>query len=146
MFIPFVGLMINMDYDEMLDRAFSEGEMVDSDDIRFDPPSPKVQKEGASTILVNSKKIADYVNRDMDEIVTFLQQELGTNASIDEDNNRVHLKGDFDKDDVGRSIDNFVEMFVLCEQCGSPDTFYEEQKGVEIVRCSACGASNAKAD
>ena len=74
-----------------------------------------------------------------DHVMKFLQNELGTNGHIDE-SGRARLTGEFGQRRIEAAIDEYTETFVTCPECGLPDTRLEQDQGVPLLRCEACGA------
>ncbi len=132
-----------MEYDDMLDRALEQTANLGDGGGRFSPPEPEIQEDGAFTIYKNFRATAKYMNREVPELLTFFKDELATNASLDA-SERARFKGEFDLSDLNSALDEYLDGFVLCEQCSSPDTHYEELQGVEVIRCDACGATAPK--
>jgi translation initiation factor 2 subunit 2 len=134
-----------MDYDEQLDRALSEAPDVNHGGDRFTVPDPVVRQEGNATVYENFAETHDRLARDADHLQTFLQSELGTSAQID-DKGRVRLTGEFKQRRVVEALDEYVESFVLCSECGSPDTKFVTERGAKVLKCDACGALSAIPD
>lgn len=127
----------------MLDRAMEQtAELDNSTSKRFTVPEIDITQDGSFTVFNNIKEIATYVNRNGQEITRYIQDELGTNANYTEDS--VRLKGEFSKQDITMVITKYIESYVTCDQCDSPDTKYEEISGIEMIKCTACGATNPK--
>lgn len=131
-----------MSYDEHLDRALEESPDVASHGSRFSVPEPEMRQEGNVTIYENFQETLDRLNRDLSHVRKFLQNEFGTSANID-DRGRLRLTGSFKQDRVQAAIDAYVEGFVTCNECGSPDTYLVTENGVELIQCDACGARSA---
>ncbi|MEZ3115197.1 translation initiation factor IF-2 subunit beta [Halobaculum sp. MBLA0147] len=128
-----------MDYDDMLDRAVEETPDIEESGSRFEVPDPDVRQEGNVTVVENYQSIVDTLSRDEEAVLKFLQNELGTAAHIDE-SGRARLTGGFKQRRVGDALDAYTEGFVICPECGLPDTKLVTQKGAEMLRCDACGA------
>ncbi|MFB6143662.1 MAG: translation initiation factor IF-2 subunit beta [Halorientalis sp.] len=128
-----------MDYDEQLDRAMEETPDIEGSSDRFDVPEPDVRQEGNVTVYENFQSTTKRLDRDPDHVVKFLQSELGTSGHIDE-SGRARLTGEFDADRIESALDAYVEEFVLCSECGLPDTKFERERGALMLRCEACGA------
>jgi len=134
-----------MDYDESLDRALTETPEVSDAADRFQVPDPEVRPEGNVTIYENFQATYDRLNRAQDHLLKFFQSELGTSASID-DRGRARFTGDFRQSRVADALDEYVESFVTCSECGSPDTRLVEERGATVLKCDACGALSAVPD
>ncbi len=123
----------------MLDRAMEEKEDIDDGGERFEVPEPEIQIEGKSTLLTNFQGIVDRLNREKDHVMKYLLREIGTAGHID-NNNRAQFKGDFSEDEFRTVLDAYVGEYVLCSECGRPDTRLEKEDRTLMLRCDACGA------
>ncbi|WP_225334556.1 translation initiation factor IF-2 subunit beta [Halomicrobium urmianum] len=128
-----------MDYDDMLDKALEDTPDIEGSSDRFEVPEPDVRQEGNTTVYENFQDLVDRLDRDEDHVMKFLQNELGTSGHIDE-SGRARLTGDFREDRIAEAVDAYTEEFVLCPECGLPDTRLEREQGAILLRCEACGA------
>jgi translation initiation factor 2 subunit 2 len=128
-----------MAYDEYLDRALEETPDIGDAAERFSLPEPDVRQEGHVTVYENFQETLDALDRDETHLMKYLQDELGTSASIDE-RGRLRLTGEFRASRIGDAIDAYADGYVLCPECGLPDTRLETESGAKILRCEACGA------
>ncbi|WP_224335772.1 translation initiation factor IF-2 subunit beta [Haloprofundus halobius] len=128
-----------MDYDEQLDKALSESPDVEGGGGRFEVPDPNVRPEGNATVFENFQTVVDALGRDEAHVLKFLQTDLGTSGHIDE-SGRARLTGNFREDRVARAVEEYTESFVLCPECGLPDTRLVEERGTKMLKCDACGA------
>jgi translation initiation factor 2 subunit 2 len=128
-----------MNYDDMLDRAVDETPDIEGSDERFDVPTPEIRQEGNATVFENFQSVCGTLGREDDHVMKFLQNELGTNGHIDE-SGRARLTGEFGQRRIEAAIDEYTETFVTCPECGLPDTRLEQDQGVPLLRCEACGA------
>jgi len=128
-----------MDYDDMLDRGLEEAPDIDAESGRFDVPDPDVRQEGNATVVENFQPICDALGRDTDHVLKVIQNHLGTSAHIDE-SGRARLTGEFRAGRIGDALDDYAEEFVICPECGLPDTTLEREQGAILLRCEACGA------
>lgn len=128
-----------MEYDDMLDRAIEETPDIDERGSRFEVPDPEVRSEGSVTVVENFQTLVDTLNREESALLKFLQDELGTAARIDE-SGRARLTGDFKRERVADAVEAYTEGYVICSECGLPDTRIIEQSGADVLKCDACGA------
>lgn len=128
-----------MEYDDMLDRAIEETPDIDERGSRFEVPDPAVRPEGNVTVVENFQELVDTLNREESALLKFLQDELGTAARIDE-SGRARLTGDFKQGRVADAVEAYTEGYVICSECGLPDTRIVEQGGTDVLKCDACGA------
>lgn len=128
-----------MDYEEQLDRALAETPDIEGSSSRFELPDPDARQEGHATVYENFQETVDRLDRDQELLLKYLQNELGTSAHIDE-RGRARFTGSFGEDRLRNAIEDFSDTFVLCSECGLPDTRIVEEQGAKVLRCEACGA------
>ena len=128
-----------MDYEDQLDRAMEQTPDIEGSSDRFDVPEPEVRQEGNMTVYENFQDTTSRLGREDDHVMKFLQDELGTSGHIDE-SGRARLTGEFRQSRIQDALDEYVEEFVLCSECGLPDTKLERERGALVLRCEACGA------
>lgn len=131
-----------MDYDEQLDRALEDKPDIAGEDVRFDVPDPDVRPEGHVTVYENYQDTVGTMGREADHFLKFLQDELGTSAQIDE-RGRARLTGEFDVRRIKAVLEEYVDTYVTCPECGLPDTKLTTERGAEVLKCDACGARSS---
>jgi translation initiation factor 2 subunit 2 len=131
-----------MDYDDMLDRGLEETPDIQGSSERFEVTDPDVRQEGNVSVFENFQQIRQDLGREEDHVMKFLQDELGTSGHIDE-SGRVRLTGEFSARRIDEALEEYADEFVLCSECGLPDTKLEKEQGAVILRCEACGARSA---
>jgi translation initiation factor 2 subunit 2 len=128
-----------MDYESSLDRAIDAlPERTGTEDSRLRVPDPAGETDGAFTRLTNLGAIADALSREPEHVHRAIQRELGTAGQFDGD--RARYNGSFTVADFDAVLENYIEEFVLCSECGLPDTRLTSEDGVDMLRCTACGA------
>ncbi len=125
-------------YDELLEKGKEETPEDLEKEERFEVPELKTRKDGSRTIVEDFDSVAEKLGRDVKVLSNFIQNELGT-AGYLEDGELV-LNGEFRRGNVQGRLENYVESRVYCPECGRPDTEIKKEKGVEIMKCQACGA------
>lgn len=128
------------DYENLLDRAYSKIKKVETSE-RFEIPQAESFVEGTRTVVGNLTQTASFLRRDLEHFVKFLSKELAT---------QIVFKGDkaiFNRklmpSQINDKIKAYVEEFVLCHQCGKPDTQLLKEKGFLFLHCLACGAKHS---
>jgi translation initiation factor 2 subunit 2 len=109
---------------------------------RFDVPGADVRQEGNVTVYENFQDTLARLGREGDHVLKFLQDELGTSAHIDE-SGRARLTGEFSQRRIEDALEEYTDEYVLCSECGLPDTRLEREQGAVLLRCEACGARSA---
>lgn len=128
-----------MEYAHALDRAFDAmPERPSSEGDRLSVPDPEGETDGAFTRLTNITDIADALSRDAEHLHRNIQRELGTNGQFN--GQRSRFNGSFTVQDFSDAIDEYVDEFVACSECGLPDTVLVKENGIDMLRCQACGA------
>ncbi|ELY58599.1 translation initiation factor IF-2 subunit beta [Natronococcus jeotgali] len=127
-----------MDYESSLGRAMDEVPDIGGDESRLEIPDPNAQKDGAFTRFTNLGDIADVLSREAEHLHRFIQRELGTSGKFD--NGRARYNGSFSEQDFSAAVDAYVDEYVLCSECGLPDTRLVRENRTPMLRCDACGA------
>ena len=131
-----------MAYEDHLDRALEAAPDLGGSTDRFSLPDPDVRQEGHATVYENFQGTLDTLGREGSHLMKYLQNELGTSATIDE-RDRLRLTGEFKRTRLREAMEVYADAYVLCPECGLPDTRLETENGAEILRCEACGARSA---
>ena len=129
------------DYEKLLQRAWERiPEDVAKATERFQTPKAEVLHEGKTTIIRNFVDIVQRINRmdHMEQFYKFILKELGTAGVID--GRRLILNSLVPEDKINEKIEDYVETYVLCSECGRPDTKLEREGRVLMLVCMACGA------
>ncbi len=126
------------DYLANLDRALKQLPEIKGSGERFVVPEPKLLTEGRTTVLENFASIADKLNREPGHIFKFLLRELGTAGKID--GSRGIFQKRITSGVITELINAYVKEYVICSECGRPDTHLMKSERILTLRCDACGA------
>ncbi len=129
------------DYEELLDRALDEIPESTKEETRFKIPKADIDVSGNRTTLKNLKSIADDLGRNPDHLMKYLLNELGTAGN--REGAKGVFQGKFRKNEVQERIENYTEEYVLCSECGRPDTEMVKEGRVKMLKCEACGARSS---
>jgi len=129
------------DYSTLLDDAYKELKPIEKSKERFEIPKIEGHLEGTKTILTNLQQIASYLRRDRDSLLKFLLKGLATSGSFKQ--NRVVLMTKIPSQKINEKIQEYANEFVICKECGKPDTELLKEKGFSFVHCLACGAKHS---
>jgi translation initiation factor 2 subunit 2 len=127
-------------YESLLKKAYEKVKVVQSISERFEIPKVQGQVAGKATIITNIKPIADYLRRDLEHLAKFLQKELASSGKIE--NERLILNTKANSQKVNEKIEMYAREFVICNECGKPDTEIIAEKGIKFKHCLACGAKS----
>ena len=125
------------EYESWLERAYGK---ISKREIksRFEVPKVNSWIQGNKTILTNLKQIANYLNRDPNHLLKYLLKELATAGEFD--GSKVTFVGKFGESILNQKIEKYVEEFVKCRECKSPDTKLLKEDRIQFLQCLACGA------
>ena len=105
---------------------------------RFELPELDVLQEGKITVLRNFIDVTDKVRRDPQHLLQFLLKELGTPGNIE--GRRAVFKAKISPQQINDKIRTYTETYVICSECGLPDTKIVREDRTLMLECEACGA------
>ncbi|KAA0065904.1 eukaryotic translation initiation factor 2 subunit beta [Cucumis melo var. makuwa] len=116
---------------------------------------PQVLREGTKkTVFVNFmdlfSDLAQIVprkggmHRQPDHVMAFLLAELGTSGSLD-GQQRLVVKGRFAPKNFEGILRRYVNEYVICIGCKSPDTILSKENRLFFLRCEKCGSGRSVA-
>lgn len=130
--------MRNMDsYEKMLQKACLELPEVTQGSERFVIDKVMGHLEGNKTVLSNLKKIAKDLDRDPEHLLKYLLRELATPGKFVGE--RVIFGTKVASTAINKKIKKYASEFVFCSECHKPETKIVEEKGIQYIRCNACG-------
>ena len=127
-------------YEKLLEKAYKEVKLVDTNSDRFDIPKVQGEVSGKNTIITNIQTIASYLRRPIEQLIKFLQKELAVAGKLE--NDRLILNSKVNSVKVNEKIALYSKEFVLCPVCKKPDTEIIIEKDVKFKHCLACGAKS----
>ena len=130
--------MADDDYLSLLDRAKESLPETTESHERFVVPEADVLQEGKITVVRNFIDISEALRRDPQHVLQFLLRELGTPGSIE--SRRAVFKAKISPTQIADRIQNYTDTFVICSECGLPDTHMLKEGRTLVLECEACGA------
>jgi translation initiation factor 2 subunit 2 len=127
-----------LNYEELLEKAYSELPDVVKEHHRFEKPEIYSIIQGKATVVQNLGEVSKAINRDPDMLAKFLLKEFGTSGT--HDGQHLVMKGQFRKEQIQERFEAFLNEYVLCGECGRPDTKIAREGRVSFLKCEACGA------
>ena len=129
--------MSEYDYEKLLEKASKElPETITSTD-RFKIENIRGHLEGNKTILTNFKKIIKDMNREPEHGLKFILKELATPGKVDGD--RIILGTKVPASKINKKIRQYAGEYVLCPDCGKPDSQLTKKDSATYLHCNACG-------
>jgi len=106
---------------------------------------PDVLREGTKkTVWANFQDICDQMHRQTEHVLNYARAELGTSASID-GNQRLVIKGRFQPKQIETVVRHYINEYVSCRTCRSPDTLLKKENRLNFIQCKACGSTRSVA-
>ncbi len=123
-----------------MDEAYSKVKVVRGTGERFEIPKIEGFFEGKKTVLTNFSQIAQHLRRSPEHLLRFILKELAVKGR--EDGDRIIITGKVSSKKIQPKIDLYAKEFVLCNECGKPDTELVRDGKNSILHCLACGAKH----
>ena len=127
-------------YEELLEKGYKEVKPMETGE-RFEIPKAKGLVEGNKTIITNFNQICSALRRDPKHIIKFLTRELAALAV--QENERLIFNRVLSSSFINQKIEEYAKEFVICRECGKPDTEIIKQGGFTFLKCLACGAKHS---
>lgn len=128
-------------YEKLLDEAYIKIKPIEGKESRFEIPKVEGHIEGKKTIITNFFQIADYIRRNPEHFQKFLLKELAASGQIEGDRLVLNIKVPSSK--INQKIEEYLKEFVLCRECGKPDTELTKEDRFAFLHCLACGAKHS---
>jgi translation initiation factor 2 subunit 2 len=128
-------------YEKLLKRIDGERSKNSAEiDSRFELPAVDVMWEGQRTYLRNFSDFPKILRRDPSKLLQYLSKEFAVPAERIGDS--AMFVGRRDPDDFTRLLKIYVNDYIMCPTCKSPDTRTEKEKRISFLICEACGAKS----
>jgi len=128
-------------YEKLLKRIDGERSKNSAEiDSRFELPAVDVMWEGQRTYLRNFSDFPKILRRDSAKLLQYLSKEFAVPAERIGDS--AMFVGRRDPDDFTRLLKIYVNEYIMCPTCKSPDTRTEKDKRISFLICEACGAKS----
>jgi len=130
-----------MNYEDMLKKGRKE--LPESVHLaeRFEVPKVRGHIQGSRTVLSNFGDIANTLRRDPKHLLKFILKELATPGDM-KGSNTVMFGSKVPASRINEKIKFYAKQFVLCPECGKPDTRILKEKNISFLKCQACGAKS----
>lgn len=146
---PWEGTDRDYKYEELLDRVFNilreNNPDLAGDRRRTVMRPPQVLREGTKkTVFVNFMDLCKTMHRQPEHVMTFLLAEMGTSGSLD-GQQRLVIKGRFAPKNFEGILRRYINEYVICNGCKSPDTILSKENRLFFLRCEQCGSARSVA-
>lgn len=146
---PWEGTDRDYTYEELLGRVFNilheNNPGLGGDRRRTVMRPPQILREGTKkTVFVNFMDLCKTMHRQPEHVMTFLLAELGTSGSLD-GQHRLVVKGRFVPKNFEGLLRKYVNEYVICNGCKSPDTIMIRENRLSFLKCEKCGSERSVA-
>lgn len=128
------------DYEKMLSKASDVLAEATVSQERLKIPKAIIMEEGKVTVVRNFMDIVEMINRDPKEVAKFLTKEFGIGMTID--GRRLIINRKISEEDFNNKMEQYMNVYVRCYECNSPDTEIIKEARVSLISCKACGAQH----
>lgn len=130
---------MGFDYEKLLEKARENLPKSRLEAERFEIPKVIGHIQGNKTIISNFLQIASAFGRDPDHLLKFVLKELAAPGELKKSGSLI-IGTKIAASRINEKIKKYAEEYVICKECGKPDTKIEEEGGYYFLRCTACGA------
>ena len=107
---------------------------------RLKIPKPILMEEGKQTIVRNFMDILDIINRNERDVAKFFMKEFGIGVNVE--GRRLIINRKVTEEEFITKLEQYLNVYVRCYECNSPDTEIVKEGRVNVIRCKACGAQH----
>ena len=126
----------NIEYEEMLKKAVQN--LPTRTETRFEIPVASVSVGKRQTIIKNFSDIVKVLRRNQTDVAKYLFKELAVPGQVR--GAELVLQAKVPTSLINQRVKEYVRDFVLCKECGKPDTALQKIDGYVFIKCEACGA------
>ena len=130
-----------MDYKKMLEETRKNLPEAVFLKERFEIPKVLGHIQGNRTIVSNFLQISSALRRDTSHLLKYVLKEIATPGEIKKSGALI-LGTKVPASRINEKIRQYANEFVLCFECGKPDTKIEKDGELTYMKCTACGAKN----
>lgn len=130
-----------MKYEDMLKKGKKELPETVSEVERFNVPKVRGHVQGNKTVVSNFVDIAKTLGRKPEHLLKYVLKELATPGDIKK--GAVIFGSKLSASKINEKITQYIEQYVLCKECGKPDTKLTKDASVYFLKCQACGAKHS---
>ncbi len=131
---------MEFDYKQMLEKARKNMPSLVLEKERFEVPKVVGHIEGNKTVIGNFLQICDKFARPPQHVLKFVLKELATPGDVRK--SLLVLGSKVPASRINEKIKKYADTFVLCFECGKPDTKIMKEGAINYLKCMACGAKD----
>ena len=124
----------------MLKKARSEMPESVFESERFEITNVKGHIQGNKTIISNFYAIADGLGRSPEHLLKYILKELATPGSLTK--SALLLGAKVPASRINEKVRKYASEYVLCPDCGKPETKIVKEGDLSFMKCQACGSKH----
>lgn len=125
-------------YEEMLEDLYKKLPEKVMHKERFEMPKIDISIEKNKTIFRNFLPISQRIRREPEMFAKFLSKEVA--APVRREGKMLVIQRRINRNLLQKKVEIFIKDYVLCLECGKPDTKIANIEGIKMIVCEACGA------
>jgi len=129
------------DYEALLERGKKALPKTTQSTERFIIPRIRGHIQGNKTVLSNFVQIAQRLGRKPEHMLKYVLKELAAPGEIKR--HFVILGAKIPASRINEKIHKYADIFVICRECGKPDTKMTKEGNIYFIKCQACGAKHS---
>lgn len=127
-----------LSYDKLLEEARKQIPTEALTKERFELMKLKTMIVGNRTEVSNFAEAADNVRRESEHILKYMSKELASAGEIS--GRKALFNGKFGSIMLNEKFEKYAKEYVLCKECGKPDSKLIKEDRQTFLKCEACGA------
>jgi len=128
-------------YENLVEEAYEQIKQVSKSTSRFEIPKLDIQNIGNRTVFGNFMQVVSYLRRTPENVCKFLTKELASQGKFE--NDRLIFNRKIFSSQIKEKLELYVKRYVLCKECGKPDTELIKEDDFLFIHCLACGAKHS---
>jgi translation initiation factor 2 subunit 2 len=104
--------------------------------------APEIQSFNKKIFIQNFKDVCASINRDLQEVSSYISKELVVQTSISA-NGTLVIHGTYRKNQIESIVKKYVINFVQCPLCKTQDTKIEKNNRINYIICNRCHAKSS---
>jgi len=127
----------NYTLDETLNRAYDELSKINNPSMKIMIEKPLVNFVNRKTHVSNFGNICHKLNRKMDDVHKYFNDELSISSTIDSTGCLI-ITGRFKQVDITKIFTDYIKEYVSCKECLSCDTILVKENRILFMHCNKC--------
>lgn len=107
--------------------------------IRLNIIEPAISFKNGKTFISNMADVCESIGRSIDEVITFINNDMSLKAYSIKEGGVVMITGKYDPSALSGSLERYIQNYVICQHCRSTDTYQDTVQRRRVIACRNCG-------